>query len=599
MRIAYFSPLRPVASGVSDYSEELLPYLVRHIDIDIFVDGYEPETPYIRECFPIYDATEFEGRHQERPYDALLYQMGNHPGHLYIYRMLQRYPGVVVLHDLVLHHFLEGVFLERQWSPEAYRSAFPEAIRDSLLRRCLAGHWSETDHFLFSGLQTVLTWSRAVIVHSEAARMEVLQVFPEAQVHVVPLCVGPDRSPFRGRPPAQVKKELGLSPDTLMLATFGLATPSKRLDIALEAYRELLRDYPDARYLVVGEISPYFDLRRLVRERGLEGLVWVTGHVPLEEFYGLVDVADICIQLRYPSAGETSAALLRVMSKGKPVLVSNYRQFAELPDDCCLKVDLGATEGAMVGAYLALLAHDKDLRRCIGERARQYIATHHSVERTVQGYLEVLGQASRKRPFPGNPGGADMSADEMEEWIDVPALVAAIRRELFRQMEEGRQIPPDWERYQTVITDGLMEEIRLALAERWHAGELVGPDMGRYHVFDSAPQELEENLKVLNTRWDRIYEPLEVKRRTPLLGDLWAGIRRRFHEEVRSYLDPMIYRQSEVNGAIVSALNLLARGVYGGSLARSLQTLHREVRELRKQVEGLQHHLQRGEKQEA
>ena len=598
MRIAYFSPLRPVASGIADYSEELLPHLARHMDIDLFVDGYEPENPYIRECFPIYDAAEFEGRHQKRPYDALLYQMGNHPAHLYIYRLLQRYPGVVVLHDLVLHHFLEGVFLERQWDPEAYRAAFPEEVRDSLLRRCLAGHWSEADHFLFSGLRTVLACSQAVIVHSETARKEVLQVLPEARVHVVPLCVGPDRSPFRGRPPAEVKKELGLPPETLLLATFGFVTPGKRLDIVLEAYRELLRDEPDARYLVVGEISPHFDLRRLVRKLGLEGLVWVTGHVSLEDFYGLVDATDIGIQLRYPSAGETSAALLRVMSKGKPVLVSNYRQFAEFPDDACLKVDLGPAEGAMVGAYLALLSRDQELRRRIGERAREYIAAHHSVERTVQGYLEVLSQVSGKGPSPGDPGGTGKSEDEMEEWIDVPALVAAIRRELFRQMEEGRLVPPDWERYQTVITDGLMEEIRLALAERWHAGKLVGPDMGRYHVFDTPPQELEENLKVLNTRWNQIYEPLEVKRRTPLLGDLWARIRRRFHEEVRSYLDPMIYRQSEINGAIVSTLNLLARGFYGGSLARSLQTLQREVHELRKQVEDLQRHLRRGEGEE-
>lgn len=587
MRIAYFSPLRPVASGISDYSEELLPQLARHVDIDLFVDGYEPENPYIRECFPVYNASEFEKRHRERPYQALLYQMGNHPGHLYIYRMLQHYPGVVVLHDLVLHHFLEGSFLRQQWDPEAYRAAFPEEIGDSLLRRCLADHWSETDHFIFPGLRTIPANSRAIIVHSEAARREILRVRPEAQVHIVPLCVGPDRSPFRGQPSAQLKKELGLPPESLLLATFGFVTPAKRLDIVLDAYRELLRDYPNARYLIVGEISPYFDHRRLVRERGLEGLVWVTGHVSLEEFYGLIDAADICIQLRYPSAGETSAALLRVMSKGKPVLVSNYRQFVEFPDDACLKVDLGSVEGAMVGAYLALLAHDKDLRRRIGEKAQQYVATHHSVERTVQGYLEVLSRLSENR----KPGGTDMSEGEMEEWIDIPALLAAIRRELARQMEEGRLASPDWERYRATVAEDLMEEICLALATRWRAGELVEPDIGRYHVFDSAPQELEENLKMLNTRWNQIYEPLEVKRRTPLLGDLWARIRRRFHEEVRSYLDPMIYRQSEVNGAIVSALNLLVRGFYGGSLARSLQSLHREVLELRKQVEELQRHL--------
>jgi hypothetical protein len=38
-RIAYFSPLGPDPSGISDYSEELLPHLARHWDMDLFVAG--------------------------------------------------------------------------------------------------------------------------------------------------------------------------------------------------------------------------------------------------------------------------------------------------------------------------------------------------------------------------------------------------------------------------------------------------------------------------------------------------------------------------------------------------------------------------------
>ncbi len=45
MRIAYFSPLNPVESGISDYSEDLLPWLAAYLDIDLFVDGYRPSSP--------------------------------------------------------------------------------------------------------------------------------------------------------------------------------------------------------------------------------------------------------------------------------------------------------------------------------------------------------------------------------------------------------------------------------------------------------------------------------------------------------------------------------------------------------------------------
>ena len=46
MRVAYFSPLNPQRSGISDYSEELLPYLGRYLDITLFVErGLTPAEP--------------------------------------------------------------------------------------------------------------------------------------------------------------------------------------------------------------------------------------------------------------------------------------------------------------------------------------------------------------------------------------------------------------------------------------------------------------------------------------------------------------------------------------------------------------------------
>jgi glycosyltransferase involved in cell wall biosynthesis len=594
LRIAYFSPLRPQPTGIADYSEEILPHLALHHDIDLYVDGYEPSNPVIRDQFPVYDVGEFEERNRRHPYDTPLYQMGNNVSHLYAYRMLQRYPGVVVLHDAVLHHFLGAAFLGAEKDRAAYYDAFSSDLGDGLLRRRTAGLWSEVDHFVFRGIRRAVEGSRAVIVHSPTTKAHVLQAVPQARVHVVPHHIGPDCSPFPGMASAQVKEHYGLPLDTLLVGTFGFITESKRFRQVLCAFRELLRAYPRARYLVVGSDSPFVGLREMVREMRLEGLVWITGYVPWEDFYGLMDATDICIQLRYPSAGEMSGAILRVMSKGKPVILSNYEQFGEFPDDCCLKVDLGPAEVPMIARYLDLLAEDPQLRQRIGENARSFVNAHNSMERTIQGYLEVLDEVDRENHALAAARGEPMDKKE-SDWVDVPALMAAIRRELARQMETGQQGAPDWERFEAVDTEWLMEDIRIALAERWHAGQLVGPDMGQYQVFDSVPEELEKNLKLLNEHWNKVYEPLSVQSRTPFLGKVWANLRQRIHEEVRSYLDPMIWRQGDLNAAMVNSLNMLTRGFYGGSLAGSLQSLYQEIRELRRQVEELQYALQQKE----
>ena len=48
MKLAYFSPLSPQRSGISDYSEELLPYLAEGSEIALFVDGFQPANRELR-----------------------------------------------------------------------------------------------------------------------------------------------------------------------------------------------------------------------------------------------------------------------------------------------------------------------------------------------------------------------------------------------------------------------------------------------------------------------------------------------------------------------------------------------------------------------
>jgi O-antigen chain-terminating methyltransferase len=179
--------------------------------------------------------------------------------------------------------------------------------------------------------------------------------------------------------------------------------------------------------------------------------------------------------------------------------------------------------------------------------------------------------------------------------LDVAAFEEIVRRELDRQLEGGEMPASEKEQYKTVATEWIMETIRAALEEQGRSGQLTEPDMARYQVLGSPPEELDQHLRELNTRWDQLYEPFEVKSRTPLIGELWASLRRHIHQEVRSYLDPMIWRQSELNAAFVSSLNLLTTGLYGGSLARSLQKLYQEIAALREQVQTLEEQLRRME----
>src|SRR5690348_13330337 len=104
-RIAYASPVNPAPSGISDYSEELLPYLGQYADVTLYLDdALRPGNEALARAMAVRPLSRLETDQRRQPFDAILYHMGNSPVHAAIWRAMQRVPGVVVLHEIVLHH---------------------------------------------------------------------------------------------------------------------------------------------------------------------------------------------------------------------------------------------------------------------------------------------------------------------------------------------------------------------------------------------------------------------------------------------------------------------------------------------------------------
>ena len=103
-------------------------------------------------------------------------------------------------------------------------------------------------------------------------------------------------------------------------------------------------EVPNSLYLLVGSKSPNYDPTRQIEMLDLADRVKSTGYVAAEDLPYYLAASDVCLNLRYPTAGETSASLLRIMGAGVPVLVSRTGSFEELPDDAAGKVDVGDIE---------------------------------------------------------------------------------------------------------------------------------------------------------------------------------------------------------------------------------------------------------------
>jgi glycosyltransferase involved in cell wall biosynthesis len=383
MRIAYFSPLPPQRSGIADYSAELLPLLARDTEIALVVeDGFWPDAALA--AFPLLSVAEFERRRLH--YDVSLYQMGNSLHHAYMLRALRSHPGIVVLHEVFLHH---GIADSTAWQGDfaGYVREMGYSYGIEGVRRAQAVRRGEQACPLFELPlnERVLDLSLGVIVHSAYARAQVLASRPQ-------LCVAhiPQGTPLPP-PMPEARARLGLPHDALIVASFGLLTPEKQIEPTLRAFAHLRARRPEALFLLVGEVlTSHPPLAPQIAALGLEGAVIQTGRVPdLATFAAYIAATDIAVNLRHPTLGETSASLLRVMAGGVPAVVSDAGWYAELPDEACVKVLPDGGVEALAEA-LQMLSDDPQRRRSIGVEAREYIARAHRWEDVAAAYLAFI-----------------------------------------------------------------------------------------------------------------------------------------------------------------------------------------------------------------
>jgi glycosyltransferase involved in cell wall biosynthesis/SAM-dependent methyltransferase len=397
MRLAVFSPLPPAQSGIADYCQALLPELARHFEVEAFPgEGCEAAALPSGLAIPLRKSSEF----RPEAFDAVLYQLGNNADHAHVYDAAIAHPGIVVLHEINLHHLLADVTIRRgDWAGylrEVEHEGGPEALA---FARRVAALEVGPDYDLPMN-RRILEGSRAVIVHSRFMAEQVAATGITVPVRKIPHGVWLPEINHHAR-----RAQLGLDESTPLIGIFGFLKPYKRIAQALRALQRLVRVDSRVKMILVGQEHPDLPVRRLVEQMGLREHVRLLGYVPTSELVDYMATVDICLNLRYPTVGETSGTLQRALGLGRAVIVSDVGSFAELPGEICLKAPVGEGEVDVLFEYLNLLVTHPEAGREMGARARRYAATEYSWRRVGDLYadwirLVVEGKADQGRAVP-------------------------------------------------------------------------------------------------------------------------------------------------------------------------------------------------------
>ena len=424
MRIAWFSPLPPVRTGIAACSAELVTALRRR---GCEIDAYPAEA-----------AHDFPWHHRQRRYDLIVYQFGNSSHHDYEWAYALRYPGLVVMHDTHLHH-ARAAFLLRERRTDAYRAEFrynhPHVSPD-VAELAVAG-FDNRLYYEWPMVRALLDSSRLVAVHGQPARRELLERLAtfnpttsgthDDRVISIRLGHGDFVSDDRRRQArAHVRARYGIAEEDVVFVCAGGITPEKRIPQVIAALRAILPHAPNVRLLLAGATAAHYDVHADIDAHDVADRVIVTGYLEGDdELTDHLAASDVSLNLRWPTAGEISGPWLRALAAGVATIVTDLVHLGQVPSvdprtwRANFTVDGSSSNASRASIAVAIdildedhslrlamrrLATDATLRHALARAGQDYWQREHTLAAMVEDYDRVMKvAAARPDPAPQLP----------------------------------------------------------------------------------------------------------------------------------------------------------------------------------------------------
>lgn len=396
--LAYVSPLPPQQSGIADYSAELIAELAKYYDLHLIVPDSLDFVPELGARFPIHGTSWFDAHAHQ--FERILYHFGNSDVHQFMFGMLERHPGIVVLHDFFLSNVIDNMQMGGGF-PDAFRNAlFHSHGYSALVDKMVLGRvpviWK------YPANKAVLDAATGVIVHSPFS-IELAQTWYGSGSgegwRVLPLLRGePEDVPLTRE---AAREELGFGASDFLICSFGMLGSSKMNDQLLTAFLALPRQPHQRCHLVyVGGDDPSefgLALHAQIEASGMAEFITVTGFVSAHMYHTYLQAADLAVQLRGQTRGETSASVLDCLLHGVATIVNANGSNAGLPPDIVSLLPDRFTPAELLAA-LTRLHENAEERTGLAVRGKTFVREHHAPAQVGAQYVEAIEAFAQRSP---------------------------------------------------------------------------------------------------------------------------------------------------------------------------------------------------------
>lgn len=409
-KLAYVSPLPPLPSGIGTYSVALVECLARFYEIDIIID--QPGTIEITGVQNVHNIEHFSNNIDQ--YDRVIYNIGNSEFHAKMLPLMSYAPGVVIHHDIFIsglvdwinNNIQEGYYLRSLYDSHGYVALQHDARASNRLENLMTYPIS----------RAIYDDAFAVFVHSAHARDLITQYYGTSSEQYVTKIPHPRSVPDLA-PQTEARRRLHLNEQETVVCSFGYVGPSKQPLRLIEAWQKRSNRGPDARLVFVGTVEDSDTGRKVRAAADRDPTIQVTGWMDDATYAAYLAAADVAVQLRQDSRGETSGAALDTMAAGIATIVTSEGSMGELPDDAVLKVPSRGSAEAIT-TQLDRLLGDAGLRDRLGRVGRDLVARDYDPETVTTKIVSRIEAA-----YTRGPGfGLRFYRDAVRDYHDDPTV---------------------------------------------------------------------------------------------------------------------------------------------------------------------------------
>lgn len=232
------------------------------------------------------------------------------------------------------------------------------------------------------------TASRHIVTTGEKLREQLVgsNRFPSEKITSVP--TGVDTAHFVPGDQAAARAQLGLPPDAPIVGIVATLRSWKGHRYLVEAFAQL----PDqqTRLVIVGDGPVRQALETQIRELGLTERVNMPGNQ--RDVLPWLQAMDVFVLPSYANEG-VPQAILQAMLCGLPIVTTPVGSITEAIHDGQTGLIVQPQDAAALGHAIQRLLQDTELRRALGDAARQHALAHFGFESMVERMEKIFRNA--------------------------------------------------------------------------------------------------------------------------------------------------------------------------------------------------------------